>query len=171
MMNIWHDPLSRERVNETDFDAVIEITKGGRGKIQSWIKKPDFEIGSCTLHIYPLSGKLRFYLTHISCRRRENPLDVLVLCSEHILPLALVRCYPIRAIRMIDGGERRKNHRNSFNDPTYNTYKDINELPKHIFDEMSLLLLCIQELEHKVTAIEEVSGRDAAIEIISSTSH
>ena len=31
MMNIWHD-LSPERVKETDFDAVIEITKGGKAK-------------------------------------------------------------------------------------------------------------------------------------------
>ena len=54
-----------------------------------------------------------------------------------------------------------------FNDPTYNTYKDIDELPKHIFDEMSHFFSVYKELEHKVTAIEEVSGRDAAVEIIS----
>ena len=33
MMNIWHD-LSPERVKETDFDAVIEITKGGKAKYE-----------------------------------------------------------------------------------------------------------------------------------------
>ena len=39
MMNIWHDLYSR--VNETDFDAVIEITKGGKAKYEL-DKEPDF---------------------------------------------------------------------------------------------------------------------------------
>ena len=34
MMNIWHD-LSPERVKETDFDAVIEITKRRKSKIRA----------------------------------------------------------------------------------------------------------------------------------------
>ena len=80
----------------------------------------------------------------------------------------MVRCYPIGVIRMVDGGEKdEKIIAIPFNDPTYNTYKDIDELPKHIFDEMSHFFSVYKELEHKVTAIEEVSGRDAAVEIIS----
>lgn len=70
---------------------------------------------------------------------------------------------------MVDGGEKdEKIIAIPFNDPTYNTYKDIDELPKHIFDEMSHFFSVYKELEHKVTAIEEVSGRDSAVEIISS---
>ena len=34
-----------------------------------------------------------------------DPLDVLVLCSEEIDPLTLVRCYPIGYISMLDGGK------------------------------------------------------------------
>ena len=33
-----------------------------------------------------------------------DPLDVLVLCSENIIPMSLVRCYPIGVIIMDDGG-------------------------------------------------------------------
>lgn len=32
----------------------------------------------------------------------NDPLDVLVLCSEAIAPLTLVRCYPIGVIKMVD---------------------------------------------------------------------
>ena len=35
-----------------------------------------------------------------------DPLDVLVLCSETLVPLTLVKCYPIGVIRMLDNGHR-----------------------------------------------------------------
>ena len=34
----------------------------------------------------------------------KDPLDVLVVCSQQIEPLTLVRCYPIGVIKMIDNG-------------------------------------------------------------------
>ena len=103
MMNIWHD-LSPERVKETDFDAVIEITKGGKAKYEL-----DKETGFLKL------DRVLYTSTHYPASygfiprtyaEDGDPLDVLVLCSEHIVPLALVRCYPIGVIRMVDGGEK-----------------------------------------------------------------
>ena len=97
MMNIWHD-LSPERVKETDFDAVIEITKGGKAKYEL-----DKETGFLKL------DRVLYTSTHYPASygfiprtyaEDGDPLDVLVLCSEHIVPLALVRCYPIGVIRM-----------------------------------------------------------------------
>ncbi len=165
IMNIWHD-LSPERVKTDDFEAVIEITKGGKTKYEL-----DKETGFLKL------DRILYTSTHYPASYGfiprtyaddGDPLDVLVLCSEQIVPLALVRCYPIGVIRMIDNGEKdEKIIAIPFNDPMYNTYKDISELPKHIFDEMSHFFSVYKELEHKVTAIEEVNGRDAAVEIIS----
>ena len=61
-----------------------------------------------------------------------DPLDVLVLCSENILPLSLVRCRPIGGINMLDGGKKdEKIISIPLNDPTYNGYHDISELPAH----------------------------------------
>ena len=34
----------------------------------------------------------------------NDPLDVLLLCSESLEPLTLVRAYPIGVISMLDGG-------------------------------------------------------------------
>ena len=43
-----------------------------------------------------------------------DPLDVLVLTTEDIDPLVLVRCYPIGVIVMMDGGKKgRKDYRNT----------------------------------------------------------
>ena len=52
------------------------------------------------------------------------------------------------------------------NDPTYNGYSDINQLPKHIFDEMRHFFEVYKNLENKTTAVDEVSGRDEALNII-----
>ena len=79
MMNIWHD-LSPERVKETDFDAVIEITKGGKAKYEL-----DKETGFLKL------DRVLYTSTHYPASygfiprtyaEDGDPLDVLVLCSE-----------------------------------------------------------------------------------------
>ena len=53
-----------------------------------------------------------------------------------------------------------------FNDPTYNSYKDVSELPKHVFDEMSHFFTVYKSLEGKETVIDEVKGKDDAVKII-----
>ena len=54
-----------------------------------------------------------------------------------------------------------------FDDPNYNMYKDIKELPKHTFDEMAHFFKVYKELENKTTAVNEVEHADVARKIIS----
>ena len=54
-----------------------------------------------------------------------------------------------------------------FNDPNYNHYTDIDQLPKHVFDEMRHFFTVYKNLENKETAVNEVSGREVALTIIS----
>ena len=53
-----------------------------------------------------------------------------------------------------------------FNAPSYNEYNDIDDLPKHIFDEMRHFFEVYKNLEHKKTAVDDVKGRKDALEII-----
>ena len=53
-----------------------------------------------------------------------------------------------------------------FNDPNYNHYSNIEELPKHIFEEMRHFFSVYKNLENKDTAVDEVQGRDEATRII-----
>lgn len=165
-MNIWHD-IDPKRIREEDFCAVIEISKGGKTKYEL-----DKETGLLRL------DRVLYTSTHYPANygfiprtyaSDGDPLDVLVLCSEDILPLALVRCYPIGVITMEDGGEKdEKIIAIPFNDPTYNGYTDISELPSHIFSEMSHFFTVYKALEGKTTAIHNVSGRESAQQIIRS---
>ena len=166
MMNIWHD-IEAERISPEDFVAVIEISKGSKLKYEL-----DKKTGMLIL------DRILYTSTHYPANYGfiprtyaddKDPLDVLVLCSEQIEPLTLVRCYPIGVIKMIDNGRNdEKIIAIPFNDPTYNTYNDISQLPAHIFDEMCHFFTVYKTLENKETAVDEVLNRDKAIEIIAS---
>ena len=78
-----------------------------------------------------------------------------------------VRCYPIGVISMVDNGRSdEKIIAIPFNDPVYNNYKEISEIPKHVFEEMRHFFKVYKELEHKETAVNEVGSREQAEKII-----
>ncbi len=165
MSNIWHD-MNPQRIHPDDFIAVIEITKGSKKKYEL-DKETGFIILDRILYTsthYPANYGLipRTYADD------GDPLDVLVLCSEELEPLTLVRCYPIGMIKMIDNGrDDEKIIAIPFNDPTYNVYHDISELPAHIFEEMTHFFQVYKALEHKETAVDEVKGAGEAVKVIS----
>ncbi len=166
-MNIWHD-ISPKRINADDFFAVIEISNGGKAKYEL-----DKETGLLRLDRV-LYTSTRYPANYGFIPRTfaqdNDPLDVLVLCSENILPMSLVRCYPIGVIVMDDGGNPdEKIIAIPFDDPTYNNYKDISELPAHIFAEMQHFFSVYKQLEQdKVTQIGDVRDHEEAKAIISS---
>ena len=164
MSNIWHD-ISPARIAENDFIAVIEIEKGSKKKYEL-----DKETGSLILDRILYTST--HYPTNYGLIPRtyaddNDPLDVLVLCSENIQPLSLVRCYPIGVITMLDQGRLdEKIIAIPFEDPTYNTYRDVSELPTHLFTEMSHFFTVYKNLEGKDTVVDELRGADAAREVI-----
>lgn len=164
MTNIWHD-IRPERVTPGDYMAVVEISKGSKKKYEL-DKETGLIVLDRVLHTsthYPAN----YGFIPRTWADDLDPLDVLVLCSEPLDPLTLVRCYPIGVISMLDGGRRdEKIISIPFGDPTYNGYQDIGELPAHIFDEMRHFFRVYKMLEHKETAVDEVRGRDAAISIV-----
>lgn len=97
----------------------------------------------------------------------NDPLDVMVICSEPIDSMTLVRCYPIGVITMKDGGKMdEKIISIPFNDPNYNMYRDISQLPPHVFEEMKHFFSVYKTLEGKETVVDEVQNREYAIQII-----
>lgn len=163
-MNIWHD-ISPERISANDFMAVIEIEQGSKKKYEL-----DKETGLLVL------DRVLYTSTHYPSNygfiprtyaEDDDPLDVLVLCSEAIEPLVLVRCFPIGVITMVD------NLRNDekiiaipFGDPMYSGYSDIGQLPQHIFNEMKHFFTVYKALEGMETAVERIDDRKMAVSII-----
>ncbi len=164
MNNIWHD-VSPDRIKPDDFLCVIEIPKGSRKKYEL-----DKETG------YIILDRVLYTSTHYPANYGfiprtygddNDPLDVLLICAEDLEPLTLVRAYPIGVIAMVDNGSRdEKIIAIPINDPNYNMYKSIDELPKHIFDEMRHFFTVYKNLEDKETAVEEVASAETAVKVI-----
>ncbi len=163
-MNLWRD-MNPNRISPHDFISVIEISKGSKNKYEL-----DKESGALIL------DRVLFTSTHypanygfipLTYADDKDPLDVLVLCSEQIAPLAIVECYPIGVMAMIDGGAfDYKIIAVPFHDPTYNNYHEVGELPPHIVQEIAHFFTVYKQLEHKETTVMEILGRDRALEII-----
>lgn len=162
--NIWHS-INPERVTSTDFICVIEISKGSKNKYEL-----DKETGYLMLD----------RILHTSTRYPANygfiprtygddgdPLDVLLLCTEPIQPMTLVRAYPIGVIFMLDNGKSdEKIIAVPFDDPYYNHFKDISELPGHVIQEMEHFFSIYKALEHKTTAVNEKGDSKEAVRVI-----
>ncbi len=164
MKNIWHD-IDASRITTKDFIVVIEIPKASKTKYeldkQTGMLKLDRVLHTSTHYPANYGFIPRTYAEDL------DPLDALVLCSERIFPSTLVRCYPIGVIRMVDNGENdEKIIAVPYSDPVYNCYKDVSELPAHIFDEMRHFFTVYKELEGKKTAVEKVEGLDKALKVI-----
>lgn len=163
-MSIWHS-VSMDKVTPERFTAVIEIPAGSKKKYEL-----DKETGYIKL------DRILYTSTHYPANygfiprtysEDGDPLDVLVLCQEELDPLVLVECYPIGAIKMIDGEDiDEKIIAVPVRDPAFNAYKDVYDLPSHVMAEISHFFEVYKELEHKETSVKEVCGKKEAVEII-----
>lgn len=163
-MNVWHD-IDPARINPEDFIVYIEISKGSKNKYEL-----DKASGMLIL------DRVLYTSTHYPANygfiprtysEDNDPLDVLVLCTEEIKPAAICRCYPIGMMRMVDDGYNdEKIIAIPFKEPSYNNYTDIEQLPQHVMDEICHFFTVYKELEGKRTADIKISDKASAIEVI-----
>lgn len=163
-MNIWHD-IKKDRIQKDHFISVIEISKNGRNKYEL-----DKETGMLRL------DRVLYTSTHYPANYGfiprtyaddNDPLDVLVLCQEEIMPLTLVDCYPIGVLTMTDNQEYdEKIIAICKQDPFLNNYKDITQIPAQISAEIMHFFEVYKQLEGKQTSIDRMLGRKEAEEII-----
>ncbi len=163
-MNPWHD-IDASRVTPESFVAIVEIPKGSKKKYEL-----DKETGLIKL------DRILFTSTHYPSNYGfipktyaddNDPLDVLVLCSETLDPLTMVECYPIGVVKMVDNQEvDEKIIAIPFRDPVYSGYRDISTLPQHILTEISHFFEVYKALEHSDTSVKMIVDRDKALEII-----
>ena len=163
-MNIWHD-IDEERIKKDDFLAVIEIPKGCKNKYEL-----DKKTGALRL------DRVLYTATHYPANYGfiprtyaddGDPLDVLVICQEKIVPLTLVECYPIGVMIMTDNDDLdEKIIAIPKSDPFLNDYKDINELSEQYSAEIMHFFEVYKQLENKKTEVKEMCGRETAEKII-----
>lgn len=163
-MNIWHD-IDPSHISPEKFMAVIEIPAYSK-------KKYELDKRTGLLRLDRILYTSTHYPANYGFIPRTyaadgDPLDVLVLCSAVLDPLVMVECYPIGVIRMIDDDEvDDKIIAIPSQDPTWNFYTDIGQLPPHYGSEISHFFEVYKGLEHKTTATSDALPREDAIRVI-----
>lgn len=159
-MNIWKD-INENKISENEFYAVIEISKGSKNKYELE-KETGMIILDRILHtsmVYPTN----YGFIPRTYSEDNDPLDVLVICSEKIEPLSLVNCRPIGVLYMDDDGEKdEKILAVPTKDPFYNEVDDVCKLPKHQIEELKHFFATYKALENKTTLVKNIEGVNAA---------
>jgi inorganic pyrophosphatase len=164
VLHPWHGASYGDAAPQI-VNALIEIPQGSRTKYEidkeTGLLKLDRVIYS-SFH-YPVNyGFIPQTLGHDG-----DPLDILVLCSQSIQSLCLVEATIIGNMQMVDSGEKDdKIIAVATHDPSVNHMKDIDELPKHFFNELKNYFEQYKVLENKEVYIEDFENREAAYGIV-----
>ena len=164
VLHPWHGASFGEQAPQL-VNAMIEIPQGSRTKYeidkQTGLLKLDRVIYS-SFH-YPVNyGFIPQTLGH-----DNDPLDILVLCSQSIQSLCLVQATVIGNMQMIDSGEKDdKIIAVATKDPSVNHISSIDELPRHFISELRNYFEQYKVLENKQVQIEEFQEKEIAYQII-----
>ncbi len=163
-MNIWHD-MNPKQITPELFTAVIEIPKSSSCKYEldkhTGLIKLDRVLYSATY--YPAN----YGFIPLTFAQDNDPLDVLVLCQEPLVPLCEVDARPIGMVRMVDQGYiDDKIVAVAINDPFYSNFKDISELPSFVGNEIRHFFRVYKNLEGKQTNVTSIKSAAEAISVI-----
>ena len=164
-VNPWHDVDLGEDIASA-FRCVIEIPKGSKVKYELdkrtgllWLDR----VLHSSVH-YPANYG---FLPQTYCGDGD-PLDVLVLGQEPVVPLCVLRARAIGVLTMSDDkGPDDKVIAVHIDDPEYAHYRDVADLPPHRLKEIQRFFLDYKILENKTVDVERmIRGRAAALEVI-----
>lgn len=164
VLHPWHGAHFGKDVPER-VNALIEIPQGSRTKYEI-DKETGLLIMDRVIHSsfhYPVN----YGFIPQTLGLDGDPLDILVLCSQTIQPLCLVEATVIGNMQMIDSGEEDdKIIAVATNDPSVNHIRNINELPKHFFNELKHYFEEYKVLENKEVRIDNFQTKEEAYGII-----
>ena len=162
---ILHD-LPMDRVKPEKFTAVIEIPKGSKVKYEI-----DEDTGLLALdRILSTSTAYPWNYGYIprTFAFDGDPLDIVLICTETLYPNTLVECKPIGLLKMIDGGDQDdKVITVATKDRYLRELESVDQLPRHIVDELKHFFSVYKALEGKVTETKEMLGPDEAKDMVS----
>jgi inorganic pyrophosphatase len=163
-MHAWHDVPWGSDIGEY-VHAVIEIPEGSKVKYELH-KGTGLLVADRVLYSavhYPANYG---FIPQTYCLDGD-PLDVLLLSQQPLVPLSMARARAIGVMEMTDErGEDDKIIAVHADDPQYTHVRDLDDLPPHLLDEVKRFFLDYKVLEKKEVQIERMLGRAKAERVI-----
>ena len=164
-MHPWHDVEVDEARVEDVVPAIVEIPKGSKAKYEL-----DKASGLLRLDRV-LHGAVHYpadygFVPRTFCDDGD-PLDILVVSQEAVVPLTLVAARLLGVMRMRDEkGIDDKLIAVSARDPAFADCRVLGDLPAYLLLEMKRFFLDYKVLERKQVLVEDPLGRDEAVRIL-----
>ena len=163
-MHPLHDILVPDAI-EDFFPAVVEIPKGSKVKYEmdktTGLVRVDRVLYSSV--IYPAN----YGFIPQTLGDDHDPLDVLVLMQEQVVPMSILRVRPIGMMTMLDQGDNDEKiiciH---LDDPEYQHFTHIDELPPHRIEELRRFFEDYKKLEKKEVLVQDFLGPEDAMKAV-----
>ena len=165
MIHPWHDVTPGSKLPQ-EFNTIIEIPFGSSVKYEldkaSGLIKLDRVLYSAVY--YPAN----YGFIPQTLAEDEDPLDVLVLCQETVVPLTIIYARAIGLMTMIDSGK--KDHKIiavAIKDPEFNSYTEAAQMPQHRLLMLRRFFQDYKQLEGKAVEVDQIRPAEEAYPVIS----
>src|SRR5256885_5327685 len=169
MMHPWHDVTPGSKLPQ-EFNSIIEIPFGSSVKYEldkdSGLIKLDRVLYSAVY--YPAN----YGFIPQTLAEDDDPLDVLVLCQEAVVPLTMINARAIGLMTMIDSGK--KDHKIiavATKDPAFNSYTEAAQMPPHRSLMLRRFFQDYKLLEGKAVEVDQIRPAAEAYPVISDALH
>jgi inorganic pyrophosphatase len=169
MIHPWHDVTPGSKLPQ-EFNTVVEIPFGSSVKYEldktSGLIKLDRILYSAVY--YPAN----YGFIPQTLAEDDDPLDVLVLCQEPVVPLTIIHARAIGLMTMIDSGK--KDHKIiaiATEDPEFNAYREAAEMPPHRLIMLRRFFQDYKQLEGKSVEVDDIQSATQAYPIIEDALH
>src|ERR1700750_1490789 len=164
VLHPWHGAHYGDK-SPRIVNAVIEIPQGSRAKYEidkkSGLLKLDRVIYSS--FYYPTN----YGFIPQTYGDDKDPLDILVISSLPVQPMCLMEAKVMGVMQMVDSGDADdKIIAVAAKDPSVNHYNNLEELPKHFFEELRHFFEEYKKLENKTVVVEEFGDKTTALKVI-----
>jgi inorganic pyrophosphatase len=154
MPHPWHNLTPGENLPR-EFNAIIEIPLGSNVKYEM-----DKESGM--IRVDRILYSAAFYPANYgfipqTLAEDGDPLDVLVLCQEPVVPLTVIHSRTIGLMTMIDSGiPDHKIIAVATADPEFNEYQTIGQIPQHRRQMLRRFFQDYKRLEGKTVEVDNI---------------
>jgi inorganic pyrophosphatase len=163
-MNPWHDIDPGDKIPK-EFLTVIEIPSGSNVKYEldkkSGLIKVDRFLYSAVY--YPAN----YGFIPQTFGEDDDPLDVLVMAQEAVVPLTIMRARAVGLMSMIDSGK--PDHKIicvALDDPEFSEFREASDMPKPRMDMLRRFFQDYKQLERRQVRVEKLQPAKKAYPII-----